>query len=263
MTPQRTKEIGIIIFVLLYSALVFGLTSLFVYQNRFTMTSVVIFLGVLAIVWVALTALALATLQQPGSSATLMFGIIILLAGVRLFHLPAVIAAAVALPLLVLARRSFYREINNRVLFRVSEAFSPGLRFLLFAVGVAALGLAWPAFEGKLNGTQLILSPQSVSIIVEKIVPALPRELRGFVDVGQLTSLVTATINQTLQSLLISYYWIFLLIVLLIALSAWRAIMPVAAWIILPMISAAVYLARRANLMYLSRSQATIERLHL
>lgn len=263
MTPQRSKEIGIIVVILLYSATVFGLTSLFILQNRFMMTPVLIFLGILALVWVALTGVALAVLQQPGSSATAMTGIAVVLASAGLFHLPAVIAAVITLPFLALARRSFYRELNNRVLFRVGEAFGPGLRYLLFAVGIAALGLAWPTLEGKLNGTQLILSPQSVSVIVEKIVPALPAQLRGFIDIGQLTSLVTATINQTLQSLIASYRWAFLLIVLLLAISAWRAIMPIAAWIILPMISALIYLARRANLMYLSRSQATIERLHL
>lgn len=263
MTPQRSKEIGIIVFALLYSGVVFGLTSLFVVQDRFMMTPVLVFLGILALIWVALTAISLAVLQQPGSSAILMAGIAVILAGAGLFHLQALIAAGVSLPFLALARRSFYREINNRVLFRVSEAFGPGLRFLLFAVGIAALGLAWPSFEGKLNGTQVILSPEHVSVLVNKIVPSLPAQIRAFVDINQLTILVTNTINQTLQSLIVSYHWIFLLIVLFLAISAWRAIMPVAAWVILPVILGLIYLARRANLMYLSRSQATIERLHL
>lgn len=263
MTPQRAKEIGIIVSVLAYSVLLFGLTSLFVWQNRLAAVPVLIFLGVLALLWVALVAIALAVLQQPGSSAWVTVGAGLILAGAGLLHLPAIVAGVLLIIFLALARRSLYREINNRVLFRVSEAFSPGLRLILFGVGVAALGLAWPLVEDKLSGTQLLLAPKTVGVVVNRIVPALPPQLTAFVDIGQLTSLVTASINQILQSLLISYYWAFLLIVLLIAISTWRAVTPLVLWLVLPAVAALIYLARQANLVYLTRSQATIERLHL
>jgi hypothetical protein len=100
-------------------------------------------------------------------------------------------------------------------------------------------------------------------MVVEKIVPALPPHLTGFINIQQLSGLVTLTINQTLQSLIVTYRGIFLLIVFLLAISAWRAVMPLIAWLTLPMIAALVRLAQQVNLVYLSRSQATIERLHL
>lgn len=263
MTPQRSKEVGIIVFMVLYSAAVFGLTSLFVYQARVTLIPVIILLSVLATVWAACMAIALAIVQQPGSSAWLIFGTAIIFIVAGLFTLPGLVAALLLAIFLGLARRSIYREVNNRVLYRTSEVFSAGLRSLLFGAGIAALGLTWPLVEGRLAGTQLILSPEVVGVIVQRIVPALPPHLTAFIDIAQLTSLVTASINQILQSLIVSYHWVFLTIVLLIAISAWRAAVPIVVWIILPIISGLIYIARRANLIYLSRSQATIERLHI
>lgn len=263
MTPQRSKEVGIIVFVVLYSAALFGLTSLFVYQGRATMIPVMILLGVLLVVWAACMAIALAVVQQPGSSAWLIFGTAIILASAGLVQLPALAAALLLAVFLGLARRSMYREVNNRVLYRASEVFRVGLRSILFGTGIAALGLAWPLVEDRLIGTQLILSPEAVRIVVQRIVPALPPHLTTLIDIAQLTSLVTASINQTLQSLIVSYHWIFLIIVLLIAISAWRAAGPLLVWVVLPILSSLIYLARKANFIYISRSQATIERLHL
>lgn len=263
MTPQRAKEIGIIASVLLYSVLVFGLTSLFVWQNRLTALPVLIFLGVLALVWVALTAIALAVLQQPGSSAWVIMGIGGTLAGAGLLQIPALVAGGLLIILLFLARRSLYREINNRVLFRVSEAFRPGLRLILFALGLSAVGLTWPALADRVTPASFLLSPATVGKITEKIVPALPGPFIGAVDVNQVTVIVTSTVNKYIQSLLATYRGLFLLIVLLLAISAWRAILPFVVWAELALISGLIYLARQANLVYLTRSQATIERLHL
>jgi len=264
MTPQRAKEIGIIITVFIFSAAVFGLASLFVFQGRVgTATAVAIVLGALAALWVAVMAVALAVLQHPGSSTTLILGTGAMLALAGVFQLPALVAAILVAAFLALSRRTIYREINNRVSYRTSEAFGKGLRWILFAAGLAAIGLAWPLFEDELSGRQVALSPETIAPVVQRIVPALPANLTAFIDIGLLTSLVTTTINQTLQSLIASYRGIFLLIVILLAISAWRAVVPLLAWIILPIIAALVYLARKANLVYLSRSQATIERLHL
>lgn len=264
MTPQRAKEVGIIVTVLLFSMLTFGLASLFVLQGRFgSATSVAVVLAILAALWVALVALALALVQHPGSSMAISVGCAVMLIVAGLGQLPAVAAAILLGLLLTLARQTMYREINNRVLYRTSEVFYWGLRWILFGTGIAALGLAWPLFEDQLAGRNISLSPETVGVIVQRLAPALPPHLTSFVDIGLLTSVVTNSINQTLQSLIASYRGVFLLIVLVLAISAWRAVMPLLAWGILPIIAALVYLARKANLVYLSRSQATIERLHL
>lgn len=263
MTPQRAKEVGIIVVALLLSLATFALGNLFVTQGRGTTMSVLVVLGVAALLWIALTALALAVIQHPGSSSTLIVGTGAALVAAGLAKLPVLAAAILLMCFLALARRSFFREMNNRVRYRTNEVFLRGLQPLLFGVGVVALGLAWPLFEPKLTGTQLILAPETVGVVVERIVPALPPNLTGFINIQQLTSMVTVMVNQALQSLIVSYRGIFLLIIFLLAISAWRAIMPIIAFLVLPVIALLVRLARQANLVYLSRSQATIERLHL
>jgi len=264
MTPQRAKEVGIIVTVLVESLLTFGLASLFVFQGRFgSATSVAVVLVVLAMLWIALVAVALAVVQHPGSSTTLTAGIALMLVVAGVFQLPAIAAAILLGLFLTLARHTMYREINNRVLYRTSEVFGKGLRWILFGTGIAALGLAWPLFEEQLAGRDISLSPETVGVIVQRIAPALPAHLTAFIDINLLTSVVTNTINQTLQSVIASYRSVFLLIVLLLAISAWRAAMPIITWAVLPIIAGLVYLARKANFLYLSRSQATIERLHL
>lgn len=263
MTPQRAKEIGIVVSLIIFSLITFGLASLFVSQDRFSSRPVLVVLIVVAALWVAAVAVSLAVLQHPGSSSTLLTGIGVMLAVAGLFQLPAIVAAILLALFLTVARRTIYREINNRVLYRTTEIFGRGLRSILFGVGIAALGLAWPLFEDELAGRNISLSPETVSIVVQRVLPALPAHLTSLVDLGLLTSMVTTSINQTLQSLIASYRGVFLLIVLLLAISAWRAIMPVISWVVLPVIAGLVYLARKANLVYLSHSQATIERLHL
>ncbi|MEK7557450.1 MAG: hypothetical protein AAB538_05710 [Patescibacteria group bacterium] len=263
MTPQRAKEIGIVVSVLLISLLLFALVSLFIAQDRFGSTPVVAVTIVLAVLWVGAVAVALAVLQHPGSSSSLIAGIAAMLAVAGLLQLPAIVAALLLALFLTVGRRTMYHEINNRVLYRTHEVFSRGLRSILFGVGIAALGLAWPLVEEKLTGTNVLLPTETVGAVVNRVVPALPPHLKAFLDVGQLTGFVTLAVNQMIQSLISSYRLAFLLIVLLIAISAYRAVLPLITWGILPVIAGLIYLARKANLIYLSRSQATIERLHL
>ncbi len=263
MTPQRAKEIGMIVVVVLYSAALFGLTSLFVYQNRLTMLPVLIFLGVLALGWVAIMAIALAVTLQPGSLASLVIGSSLTVAVAGLVHWPALVAALAVAIFLMLARRSIYREINNRVLYRTSEAFGPGLRSILLALALAALGLAWPLAADRVTPAAFLLSPATVGKITEKVLPALPVPFIGAVDVSQVTAIVTSTVNQYIASLFAAYRGLFLLVVTLVAISVWRAIIPFAVWAELAVIAGLIYLARQANFIYLSRSQATVERLHL
>lgn len=263
MTPQRAKEIGIIVAVILQSLATFGLAGLFVSQGRFSTTSVLVVLALLAILWVALVALALAVVQHPGSSAAVVIGICVSLAIAGLGQLPALAAALLLAVFLGFARRLIYREINNRVLYRTGEAFGKGVRAIIFAAGLAAVGLAWGVIEHRLSPTEIRVPDSTIKVVVERVVPNLPAHLSQFLDINQLTVFVTTTVNQSLQSAVATYRWIFLLIVLLLAISAWRALIPLIAWLVIPVIAALVYLARQAGIVYLSRSQATIERLHL
>lgn len=263
MTPQRSKEIGIIVFVVLYSAAIFSLTSLFIYQDRITMIPVIVVLVILAMLWAAFIAIVLAVIQHPGSVAWLTLGISLTLASAGLFRLPALVAAVLIAVFLFAARRAIYREANNRVLYRPGDIFTVGLHSILFGAGIAALGLTWPAVQNHFSPSSLLLSPQVVGKITEKVVPALSGPLGGFVDPNQVTTLVTSSVNQYIQSLISSYRSLFLIVILLAAILTWRALIPFVSWVVVLMVAALIYLARKANLIYLSRSQATIERLQL
>lgn len=250
-------------FSIAFSAILFGLTSLFVAQDRITLVPVLIILSLLTMLWAACLAIALTVVVQPGSVTSLVAGVAIAAAAAGFLRLPAAIGAALLVLFLGLARRALYREANNRVLFRPSEVFLPGLRPLLFGASLAVVGLAWPVVMSRLTPSSFLLSPETVSQITTRLIPTLPGPLASAVDTQQVTALVTTTVNQYLQSLLATYRSVFLLIVLLAAISAWRAMVPFVAWAILLIIMALITLARQGSLMYLSRSQATIERLHL
>lgn len=263
MTPQRQKEVGLVVFVLVVSAGAFLLTSLFVHQGRFNLTAIIVILTLAAWLWAALLTMALGLLQHPGSSAVVVLGVPATLALVGLGQLPALIAALLLIALLASARYAIRNDVISRLRYRSSEMFTRGARLVVFGVIVVALGIAWPALSDRLSPAEIRLPVTVVEEIVRRIVPALPAGLSGTVDPRQLSTFVVGVINQQLHALIANYRSVFTVMVIATVFFAWKELVVILALPVVWLIGVLVSLARHLGLVYISRSQATIEQLHL
>lgn len=263
MTPQRQKEVGLVVFVLAFSVGAFLLTWLFVQQGRFTLTSVLAVLITLAGFWAAVVSFSLGVLQHPGSAAAVVLGVPAALALVGLGQVPALVAALLLIALLASARYLIRNDVVSRVRYRTSEMFTRGARVVIFGVIVIVLGLAWPELGDNLTPAQLRLPVTFVEGIVQLALPALPHGLTGVVDAHQITTLVVNIVNEQLQTVVTTYRSVFTLMVIAAVFFTWKEIVVVIAWPVIRIIAVIVALARRIGLVYISRSQATIEQLHL
>lgn len=263
MTPQRQKEVGVVVFVIAFSVGAFLLTSLFVHQGRFNLTVIIVILTSAAWLWAALVTFALGMVQHPGSSAAIVLGVPAALALVGVGQLPALVAALLLITLLSSARHLVRSDVISRLRYRPTEMFTRGARLVVFGVIVVALGIAWPALSDRLAPAEIRLPIAVVEAIVGRVVPALPHVVTGAVDPRQLTTFVVTVVNQQLQSIITTYRSAFTLTVIAAVVLAWRELVIVLAWPVVWLIGFLVSLARRIGFVYISRSQATIEQLHL
>lgn len=250
-------------FVLAVSVGAFLLTSLFVHQGRFNLTAIIVILTTTAWFWAAFLTIALGILQHPGSSAAIVLGVPAALALVGLGQLPALIAALLLIVLLAFARYLIRNDVVSRLRYRPGEIFTRGARLIVFGVIVVALGIAWPALSDRLAPAEVRLPVAVVEAIVERIIPALPHIVTGAIDPRQLTTFVVMVVNQQLQSVITTYRSVFTLTVIAAVILTWRELVIILAWPVVWLIGVLVSLARRIGFVYISRSQATIEQLHL
>lgn len=245
-----------------FTALVFGVSELFIRQGRLEEVSVVIVLACLAVLWVSFLAVSLAVVGHPGSALGLAVAPAVLLVIFSL-SIPALGAAILLLLLITAARRSLQREINDRIHYRARTIFSGGIRLLLVGLLVAAIGLAWPKLNTEIAAARVNISPQYIEPFARSLTAAVPGPAASLVNPIEVSVLAAQTINQYIQNLISSHTTLFIVVVVLAAFLTLRALVPVAAWFVLLVVALLVRLARAAGLLYISRSQATIESLHL
>lgn len=249
--------------VLLVSTAVFLLAALFVRQGRFNASTIITILTLAGWIWAALLTLALGVLQHPGSSAAVVLGVPAALALVGLGQLPALIAALLLIVLLASARYNIRNDVISRVRYRTGEMFTRGARIVVFGVILVALGLAWPALNDRLSPARIVVPPAFIEGIVLRLVPALPAPLGNSVDPRQVSAFVVNIVNQQFQTLVTQYRSVFTLMVIATVFFAWKEIVVIIAFPVVWLIGFFVALARRIGFVYISRSQATIEQLHL
>ena len=249
-------------FMVFFTALVFGMAALFIRQGRLEDTSVIVVLACLAVLWVSSLAVSLAVINYPGSAFVLEVAPALLLA-VFGFNIPALAAGVLLFLLIAAARRSLQREISDRIHYRTRTIFSGGARLLIISLLVAAVGLAWPEISTGITAARISISPQYVEPLARSITAAVPGPAASLINPSEVATLAAQTINQYIQNLTTARPTLLVVVVVLAVFLTLRALVPVAAWVVLLAVSLIVRLARAANLLYLSRSQATIERLHI
>lgn len=107
-------------------------------------------------------------------------------------------------------------------------------------------------------GTQI--PPGQQELVRQQISQTLQQNLSGQ---ESLPSVVTGIINQQLRNLTERSPWLLALIVILVVFLTLRAAIPLATWPVILVIMAMNKIGQKVGLILLSRSQATIERLHL
>lgn len=107
-------------------------------------------------------------------------------------------------------------------------------------------------------GTEI--PPAQQATIRQQIAQSLQQDLTGQ---ESLPSVVTGIINNQLRNLTQSSPWILALIVIIVVFLTLRALIPLASWPAIGLISVLIRICQQTGLIMLSRSQATIERIHL
>lgn len=267
-----------IVFVFIYSLLFFFAAAVYLKVQPQDNLLILVLLSFIALLWVAVVAVAIAFAQQPGSMALLIVGtsFALMVAGfmTRVF-IPAIMAALIMAFALGISRLILRREMMNRVTFRVRHVFTHGARSITLGLIVALAALAWPYVTQELVAPDKIGIPEEqVARLLRPIEPFVHNLISGFqpssspnnqiaVTVAETSvTIVTNTINFQLRALAERSPWLLTLIILLIIILAAHAIVPFIVWPILALIGGIVALLRQVGMVYLARSQATIERLH-
>lgn len=311
MTLQRKKEVGMIVFVFLYSLLFFFAAAVYLKVQPQNHAIVLLLLTFIALLWVAILAVAIALAQQPGSMAFLIIttSFALMVAGfMTQVFIPAIMAALIMAVALGISRLILRREMMNRVFFHVRHVFTHGARSITLGLIVAIAALAWPyvtkeliapdkigipeeqiarllrpvepllrniipGFQSTLTIDQIIaqqigqeaatkLSPADLDLLRQEFGSRLNLGRNTLTGVETSATLVTNTVNLQLRALAERSPWLLTFIILLIIILAAHAIVPFIVWPILGLISGIVALLRQVGMIYLARSQATIERLH-
>lgn len=234
-------------------------------------------LYILAIITAALAtatlAVTLAVVNQPVHASLTIGGVSLLLFIIGGVNLSALIGTFLTALLISLSRKSFRRELLGRIMYRTADVFMPGTRLLATAMLVAAITLGWSAVRSNVTAETLRIAPKTVEPVVQPMLPFLanlipaPGLLASPVSesltVNLLAEQVAGLLNQMIQSTLSYWPWIVTVIVILVAVVAIRSIVPLVAWPLVGVIALTVYMYRRIGLIFLTRTQGTIERLQL
>jgi len=86
-----------------------------------------------------------------------------------LLSLGATVGAALAIVLLLLARRFITGELENRVQYRTGDVFFAGLKMMIVALIVALAGMSLPSLEQSLASGQLAITAGQVSSFIQPV----------------------------------------------------------------------------------------------
>ncbi len=172
MTTTQQKQLGLVIFMLIYSGLMFWYT---VYNiNVVNVYPVILTAAIIAVTfWVALLTITLGLLESPFPSLSLVMGLPVLLTVVGGFTTSA-IGAAVVLAIILAAGQNFIRaEIKGRIKFRILPTFFNGTRYVLFGLIIIIAGLSMDRIIDEFNGRGLQVPETYIEAVSRPIIKVL------------------------------------------------------------------------------------------
>ncbi len=182
MTLGRKKEIGVLVFLSLYSGLLFGLFALATTQNtgELSILTTVLFV-MLALLWVALVQFSQAISFESGGVLWLVVLIVpALIVGVGRASLPALVGAVIAGLLLLVGRSYAKSELSNRIHFKTGQIFRISTRYTLLALAFGLIGIVLPDFQEQLVPEKVQIPAKYLANWVDASAPIVSRFIPGY-----------------------------------------------------------------------------------
>lgn len=308
MDIRRRKEIGVAVFLVLFTVLEFFTLGTLLAEASTGQWYLFLLVG-LSLIWLAFMSAGLALTAQPALTVLMVIPALTLAAVGR--GSPVAIGGAFLLALFTLiAQRSFAREVQNRVLYRTSQVFNLGVRQLLLGLMVAVTSLALPLITTSLQGSRLQVTERHVEPLLGVVEPLIAGWLPGYTTTATVDQMIQVSLNETLTQLpagltidegetarqraaigrslsveltgretmprivaaMINGYvgqiaaqnplTVSLILVVVVFLTL-RTLVPFLVWPVIGVIAGIVWMARQIGLIYITRSQAMVERLQL
>lgn len=311
MTLQRKKEIGIVVFVALYTFLFFLLIAVLLAGQRVQASALSVVAIVGGLLWTALMATALAFLGTRPAARY----ILALLPALTLVVLGQITAAAFAgaflLFVILLAAEWMIRvEVSGRVTFQVLRIFRSGASLLLMGFLISLIALSFPAVREDIKQGDVGIPQAYVDTVVKPATPLIAQYVEGFTPESTVNDLInvqiakqtaqlppgytispderqrvltslsdqfgipiqgnetvpiiaTEVINQYLQNIANGSGPFVIVILIVIAALALRALVGLLVWPALVLIAALVHFSDRIGLIVRVKTQAVVERIHL
>lgn len=173
------KEIGLVGGVLIVSALEFILFAfLFSQATNDWLTAAV--LVVISVIWIALMAIALAIVHYKINIATLVIVPTLIVIALSKLSVIAIGGGVLLSIFLLMAQRTFAREVKNRIQYRTVEIFSVGTRLLLLGCMIGLLGLSWTTLTGENGVYRVQVSEQQLAPLMKPLEPLLRKFIPNF-----------------------------------------------------------------------------------
>lgn len=247
---SRYKEIAVVSFVALYTAVFFSFAALlFAGQQEFTVSSTS-GISIAGIVWVAIVAMA-SILAIDKTAVALTIAVIpsltLLLVG-RLSY-AAMVGAALMFVLTYIAQKSIYSELGRYVRIRMSVICSFGVRMLLFGMLLSFVVFSIPLIQEAISAGKISIPEQYI------------KNAAGlyFQNPDQIATGVTQYVRSRAQNNSL----VVVVLVIAVALLAVRTIVPIIMWPALALVALLFWVARKTGLITITEHNVVVESIEL
>lgn len=194
MNLRDKKELGLIVFTLGVGILEFLIFSLLIEATANWLVTAI--LVVISIVWLAVVTFTLSLTQRKWSLWLLNVGsaVTVLVAG--RFSSAAIGGAVLLLLFMFLAYRSFGREVANRITYKASDVFPPGLKTLMMGLLFALLALSLPHLQGSIEQNRIQVTEKNIDPLLKPFERVIASFLPGYFTGATVDEILKASIAQ-------------------------------------------------------------------
>lgn len=192
MTLQRKKEIGISIFLVLYSIIFFfGFTVMVEREVAFNSPGSIV-VAIAGLFWVAFMSSGLAFITTRAGTnylLALLPALVVLLAG---FSVASIVGAIMVVLMLFAAQKRLQMEIQTRVKANVTPIFYGATKLIAWAGLLALISLAFPQVSKDFSDDQIAIPEKYIASAVKPIEPLVANFLPGYQPGSTVDGLVDA-----------------------------------------------------------------------
>lgn len=200
MTNAAQKEIGLVIFALLFGAVGLAAYTMLLPAAIETWSYTVILVAI-ALLWLAVMLVTLSMCRRalsvialtllPATMAIVMSG----------FSAVVIGGALLLAVFTLLAQRTLLREEQNRLQYKTTQFFSSATRLLALGLMIMLTCLAWPVLTDSVKNTRFVISDQQVGPLLRPLEPIIRDFFPGYSSGASIDELIDATLAEERKKL--------------------------------------------------------------